>query len=67
MQKIEGVVEEAVVAAALEVVLQRREVRAAVRIGRDALPVDGERVRRQATDVRRDGGKALGPIEPRRV
>ena len=55
---MEGVVDEAVVAAALEVVLQRREVRPPVGVGRDDLPVDDQRIRRQAADVRRDGRRS---------
>src|SRR5262245_5482121 len=65
MHEIEGVVHHPIVATALEVVLQRREIRATARVRRDQFAIEDELVRRQARQLGGNRGKSIGPVEPR--
>ena len=64
MQQIEGVVDHPIVAPALEVILQRREIRATAGVGRDQFAIEDELARRQTAQFRGNGGKPIGPVEP---
>src|SRR5215475_175615 len=64
MQEIEGVVDHPIVAPALEVVLQRREIRATAGVRRDQFAVEDELARRQAGQLGGNRGKPIGPVEP---
>src|SRR5262245_5520248 len=62
VKKVEGVIHEPVVPPALEVVLQRREVRPPVLHRADHFAVQHELARREVGYVGGDGAEARGPI-----
>src|SRR6266516_2380311 len=64
VQKIERVVHQAIVASALEIVLQCAEIWAAVLTCANDLAVQDELAGRKTRHVRDDGREAIGPIKP---